>query len=60
VDANRAQVERALQVLTDINASGAFGLATLSVGLREIRNLITSASAPPAEMEAEPIHGGQT
>jgi glutamate dehydrogenase len=57
VDANRAQVERALQVLTDISASGAFGLATLSVALREIRNLITSSSTPP--MEAEPVAGGQ-
>ncbi|HEX2182323.1 MAG TPA: NAD-glutamate dehydrogenase [Rubrobacteraceae bacterium] len=55
VDTNRAQAERALQVLTDINASGAFGLATLSVALREVRNLITSAGAP-----AEPVHGGQT
>jgi len=52
VDANRGSVERTLQVLTDINASGAFGLATLSVALREIRNLITSSSASPAEMEA--------
>jgi glutamate dehydrogenase len=51
-EANRAQVDRALQVLTDINASGAFGLATLSVALREIRNLITSSGAPPVEMEA--------
>jgi glutamate dehydrogenase len=50
-DANRESVERTLQVLTDINASGAFGLATLSVALREIRNLITS-SAPPVEAEA--------
>ncbi|HEU4493433.1 MAG TPA: NAD-glutamate dehydrogenase [Rubrobacteraceae bacterium] len=54
VEANRAQVERALQVLTDINASGAFGLATLSVALREVRNLITS-SAP-----AEQVHESQT
>jgi glutamate dehydrogenase len=54
VEANRAQVERALQVLTDINASGAFGLATLSVALREVRNLITSA-AP-----VEPVHESQT
>jgi glutamate dehydrogenase len=54
VEANRAQVERALQVLTDINASGAFGLATLSVALREVRNLITSA-AP-----AEPVRESQT
>jgi glutamate dehydrogenase len=54
VDVNRAQVERALQVLTDIGASGAFGLATLSVALREIRNLITSSSAPPTEAETAP------
>jgi glutamate dehydrogenase len=60
IDANRAQVERALQVLTDINASGAFGLATLSVALREVRNLITSAGTPPAQVEAEPIPGGQS
>jgi glutamate dehydrogenase len=52
VDTNRGSVERTLQVLTDINASGAFGLATLSVALREIRNLITSSGAAPAEMEA--------
>ncbi|MFL6009136.1 MAG: NAD-glutamate dehydrogenase domain-containing protein, partial [Rubrobacteraceae bacterium] len=53
-EAYRAQVDRTLQVLTDINASGSFGLATLSVALREIRNLISSSSAPPEEMEAEP------
>jgi glutamate dehydrogenase len=52
VNDNRESVERTLQMLTDINASGAFGLATLSVALREIRNLITSSSAPPAAMEA--------
>jgi glutamate dehydrogenase len=52
VDANRALVERTLQVLTDINASGSFGLATLSVALREIRNLITSSSASPEEAKA--------
>jgi glutamate dehydrogenase len=52
VDANRALVERTVQVLTDINASGSFGLATLSVALREIRNLITSSSASPEEAKA--------
>jgi glutamate dehydrogenase len=52
MDANQGSVERTLQVLTDINASGAFDLATLSVALREIRNLITSSSTPPAEIEA--------
>jgi glutamate dehydrogenase len=58
VDANRTQVERALQVLTDISASGTFGLATLSVALREIRNLITSSSTPSAE--AELVSGGRS
>ncbi len=52
VDANGGYVERVLQVLTDINASGAFDLATLSVALREIRNLITSSSASTAEAAA--------
>jgi glutamate dehydrogenase len=52
VEAHRGSVERVLQVLTDINASGAFDLATLSVALREIRNLITSSSASTAEASA--------
>jgi glutamate dehydrogenase len=52
VDTNRGSVERVLQVLSDINASGAFDLATLSVALRELRNLITSSSATPAEASA--------
>jgi glutamate dehydrogenase len=52
VDANRGLVDRTLQVLTDINSSGAFNLATLSVALREIRNLITSSGMAPAEAEA--------
>jgi glutamate dehydrogenase len=59
VDANRAHVERALQVLTDISASGNFVLATLSVALREIRNLITSSGVPPTEVEVEPVPRGQ-
>ncbi|MGH2405278.1 MAG: hypothetical protein ACRDGN_12580, partial [bacterium] len=37
---NRAQVERCLQVLGDIRSAGTFSLATLSVALREIRNLV--------------------
>ncbi|MBD0354463.1 MAG: NAD-glutamate dehydrogenase, partial [Rubrobacteraceae bacterium] len=52
VEDNREAVERVLQVLTDINASGTFDLATLSVALREIRNLTTSSGASPAEIEA--------
>jgi glutamate dehydrogenase len=59
VEANRAQVERALQVLTDISASGTFGLATLSVALREIRNLITSSGVPSTEAEVEPVPRSQ-
>ncbi|MEW6636967.1 MAG: NAD-glutamate dehydrogenase, partial [Actinomycetota bacterium] len=51
VSSYRAPVERALQVLADINASGTFDLATLSVALREIRNLIPSSSASAAEAE---------
>jgi glutamate dehydrogenase len=54
VEANEGPVERTLQVLTDINASGAFGLATLSVALREIRNLITTSGASPAEAAQAP------
>ncbi|MDQ3854866.1 MAG: NAD-glutamate dehydrogenase, partial [Chloroflexota bacterium] len=51
VDTKPGPVERVLQVLGDINSSGAFDLSTLSVALREIRNLITSSGASPAEME---------
>ncbi|MDQ4062435.1 MAG: NAD-glutamate dehydrogenase, partial [Actinomycetota bacterium] len=52
VETNSGPVERALQVLSDINSSGTFDLSTLSVALREIRNLVTSSGASPAEMEA--------
>jgi glutamate dehydrogenase len=52
VDTNPGPVERALQVLSDINSSGTFDLSTLSVALREIRNLTTSSGASPAEVEA--------
>ncbi len=52
VDTNPGPVERALQVLTDINSSGTFDLSTLSVALREIRNLTTTSGAWPAEVEA--------
>ena len=51
VDTNPGPVERALQVLSDINSSGTFDLSTLSVALREIRNLTTSSGASPAEVE---------
>ena len=52
VEANEGPVERTLQVLADINSSGTFDLSTLSVALREIRNLITTPEAPPEEVEA--------
>jgi glutamate dehydrogenase len=51
VETNPEQVERTLQVLADINSSGSFDLSTLSVALREMRNLLTSSSAAPVEME---------
>src|SRR5439155_6235929 len=43
---NAAPVERCLQVLADVKAEGPSDLATLSVAVREIRNLITATSAP--------------
>ena len=52
VQANEGPAERTLQVLTDINSSGTFDLSTLSVALREIRNLITTPEAPQEEVEA--------
>ena len=52
VETNSGPVERALQVLSDINSSGTFDLSTLSVALREVRNLVTSSGASPVEMEA--------
>jgi glutamate dehydrogenase len=52
VEANKGPVDRTLQVLADINSSGTFDLSTLSVALREIRNLITTPEAPPEEVEA--------
>jgi glutamate dehydrogenase len=41
-----------MQVLTDINSSGTFDLSTLSVALREIRNLITTQEPLSEEVEA--------
>ena len=39
---NRGQVDRALRILSDINAGGVFDLSTLSVALRETRNLLSA------------------
>ena len=59
---NRAGVDRALQVLSDIRMGGLSSLETLSVALREVRNLIQSGAraAPPVaelppEAAAEPL-----
>ena len=41
-----------MQVLADINSSGMFDLSTLSVALREIRNLITTQEVLSEETEA--------
>ncbi|MGH3038479.1 MAG: NAD-glutamate dehydrogenase, partial [Gaiellaceae bacterium] len=54
--ANRAGVDRALQVLSDIGVGGLASLETLSVALREVRNLVsTPAAAPPLELPPEAI-----
>jgi glutamate dehydrogenase len=45
-EANRAAVERALRVLTDVEAAGAYDISTLSVALREIRNLADPGGSP--------------
>jgi glutamate dehydrogenase len=52
VEANKGPADRTLQVLADINSSGTFDLSTLSVALREIRNLITTPEALPEEVES--------
>ena len=49
---NGAAVERCAQVLADVRGGGAADLATLSVAVRELRNLIDatgSAAAPATE-----------
>jgi glutamate dehydrogenase len=50
--ANEGPVHRTMQVLADINSSGTFDLSTLSVALREIRNLITTQEALSEEVKA--------
>ena len=52
---NAAAVERCMQVLADVKAGDASDLATLSVAVREIRNLIdaTLTSTPPARESME-------
>jgi glutamate dehydrogenase len=49
IEHNAAAVERCLQVLADVKAGGASDLATLSVAVREIRNLIEARATPSLE-----------
>jgi glutamate dehydrogenase len=52
LEANKGPADRTLQVLADINSSGTFDLSTLSVALREIRNLITTPDVLPEEVKS--------
>ena len=52
---NALPVDRCLQVLADVKAGGTADLATLSVAVREIRNLIEATSAPARREPSEPI-----
>lgn len=52
MERNKAANERFVQVLRDIGASGNFDLSTLSVALRELRNLAASAGALSIKAEA--------
>jgi glutamate dehydrogenase len=59
---NRAGIERTLQVITDIRSGGLSSLETLSVALREVRNLIQSSAQAvppfptlPPEAVSEPL-----
>jgi glutamate dehydrogenase len=47
---NAAAVERCMQVLADVKGGDASDLATLSVAVREIRNLIEATTAPAREV----------
>ena len=42
---NQAQLDRALRIISDISAGGVYDLSTLSVALRETRNLLSADSA---------------
>ena len=52
---NAAAVERCVQVLADVRSGGSSDLATLSVAVRELRNLIDAtapAAGPATELES--------
>jgi glutamate dehydrogenase len=48
IEANRALVERCLDILSEIRAGGAYDLTTLPVALRELRNVNEAAAAVAA------------
>ncbi|MDQ6820044.1 MAG: NAD-glutamate dehydrogenase [Actinomycetota bacterium] len=50
---NPEAVERCLSVLGDIKAAGVYDTTTISVALREVRNLIRSGAEVPADARAE-------
>jgi glutamate dehydrogenase len=52
IESNQEPVDRVLQVLRDINSSGTFDLSTLSVALRETRNLANGPEAASVASEA--------
>ena len=52
IESKGEPVERVLQVLRDINSSGTFDLSTLSVALRETRNLTNGSETEPAAAKA--------
>jgi glutamate dehydrogenase len=60
---NATAVDRCTQVLADVKAGDASDLATLSVAVREIRNLIDATTAPapeatePVERPVAPVSG---
>jgi glutamate dehydrogenase len=58
---NALAVERCLQMLADVKAGDASDLATLSVAVREIRNLIEATAAPAREPveAAAPVAGSR-
>ena len=51
---NRTGVDRVLQVVSDIRLGGIASLETLSVALREVRNLIQAPGRTPPEVELPP------
>ena len=60
---NAGAVDRCAEVLADVKAGDASDLATLSVAVREIRNLIEATGAPapeaiePVERPVAPVSG---